>query len=143
ASLCGHIVKDGVLPLPVEEVESGDSISLAAGRLLQHAENALRLGVRKRLQKHGVHEAEDRGVRANPDRQSGYGDDREYGALEKGAESVTDVLRELIHGHEDWTLKPAKCSFAICGKRRLRGRVTPPSPEPAQPGGAFAVSTAP
>ena len=65
AGLSGHEFEDGVVLLPVEEVQCGDAVAVAAGRLLENTHNPIGLRVRQRSEQDAIDEAEDRGVGAD------------------------------------------------------------------------------
>src|SRR6185437_269346 len=98
-----HPLKHGVLLLPIEKVRGGDRELCHAGksrlrRNMPEAYQAIGLREGKRLQKYGVHHAEDGRIRANTER---HDDDRnrcESGALGQVAQGEFQVSQELGHG---------------------------------------------
>jgi hypothetical protein len=78
----GHVFRDRLGALR-------PSLELAA-----QPHEAIRFRVRQRLQQHGVDHREDRGVRADPERQRGHGDQAEARVLENRATCVADVGEE-------------------------------------------------
>jgi hypothetical protein len=74
--LRGHVLKHLVLLDPVEVVQRRDAVAPAVRPLLEHADDAVGVGVRQRVQQHAVDEAEHRRVRAD---REGDRDDRDGG----------------------------------------------------------------
>jgi hypothetical protein len=85
----GHVFEDGVLVLPVEEVERGDAIAAAARRLLPNHHDAVRVAVGQGLEQHAVHETEDGGVGSDAEREGQQRDDGEAGRAAQRADGVT------------------------------------------------------
>ena len=99
AALGGHEVEDGVIRLPVEEIQRGDAVAVAAGRLLEDTDDPIGIRVRQRLEQDAVNEAEDRGVGADAERQREDRDRCKSRTLRQGSPAVTQVLEQRIeHG---------------------------------------------
>jgi hypothetical protein len=74
-------------------------------------DEAIRLPVRERTQQHRVDDAEDRGVRADSERE-GEDDDRGEGrALGETAEAVTDVAEEGVH--RGWRVAGGEMAYRV------------------------------
>jgi hypothetical protein len=89
AGLSGHEFEDGIVLLPVEEVQCGDAVAVAAGRLLEDTNNPIGLRVRQRSEQDAIDEAENRGVGTDAECQR---EDRDYcktRTLRQGSPSVT------------------------------------------------------
>ena len=75
-------------------------IDIAAAALLRHHSpnhyQLIRVRERQRFQKDGVDDAEDRGVRPNPEGKSQDRDEGERGMFDELAESVTDVVDHIL-----------------------------------------------
>ena len=97
AGLRRHEVEDGVVSLPVEEVQRRDAVALASRRLLHDADDAIGVRVGERLEQHRIHEAEDRRIGADADGQRQDGDGREPRALTECAHRVTDIPEQGRH----------------------------------------------
>src|SRR5260370_22825329 len=76
AALSRHEVEDAVVLLPIEEVQCGDAVAIAAGRLLENTNDPIGIAIRQRLEQDPVDEAEYRGVGADAERQR---EDRDRG----------------------------------------------------------------
>ena len=94
----GHAGKSAVPHAPVEEVRRGPGakhlLRLPIG--LGHEQELFSAGKRKRPQQDRVHDAENRGVRADADRHGQRGDDGEARRLPQRPNGVPQVLSE--HG---------------------------------------------
>ncbi len=97
AALGRHVFENLVLLDPVQIVEGGDAVGAAVGPLLQHAHDALGIGVGERVEQDRVDEAEDGRIGADAEGEGEKGDKSEAGALEQSAGGVTQVLQELGH----------------------------------------------
>ena len=106
-----HVFKDGVLALPVEEIESGDSISgvRLARWLLEHAHDSVRVRIRQRFKKHAVDKAEDSRVGADPYRERENRDDCESRAPPQSAGGIRKILPDRSHGLLKENTNPFEC----------------------------------
>src|SRR6516225_1478349 len=59
AGLSRHEVEDGVVALPVQEVQRGDTVAIASGRLLEDADDSIGVSIRQRPEQDTVNEAEN------------------------------------------------------------------------------------
>jgi hypothetical protein len=74
-----HRREHAILVLPIEKIQRGDSVALAARWLFPDIQNLLSSGKRQGLQEHGIDKTEDRRGAPNPQCQSqncGYGESR-------------------------------------------------------------------
>jgi hypothetical protein len=104
ARLRRHEVEDGVVSLPVEEVQRGDAVARAPGRLLHDPDDAIGVGIGEWLQQHRIDEAEDGGIGADADGQCQDRDGRKSWALPQCTNRVTKLLqpqRHETHLHRD------------------------------------------
>ena len=86
----------GVLA-PEEEPRNGELLRALPGELARGLHHATGLGERQRPEKQAVDDAPDRGVRADGERQSENGDDREPGTLRQTPGRLPEVLDENVH----------------------------------------------
>jgi hypothetical protein len=93
AGLCGHVLEDGVVFLPVEIIQRRDAVTAPARRFLQDPDDPFRLAIRQRLQQHAVHKAENRRVGADADPQRQDGDDGKPRTLPEGPQSIAQILK--------------------------------------------------
>ena len=94
AGLGRHEVEHGVVLLPVEKVQRGDAVALAARRLLEHAHDAVGVRVGERLQQQSVDEAEDGGVGADAERERQQRHDGESRTPRQGSHRISHVLQQ-------------------------------------------------
>ena len=94
AGLGGHEIEDLVVLLPVEEIQRGDAVPVAARRLFEHAHDAIGVVIRQRTEHQAVHEAEDRRVGADAERQRQDRHRREAWACSERSQGVTQVLKD-------------------------------------------------
>jgi hypothetical protein len=93
-------VEAAALCLPVEKVQVGGAARVARVLALAHfAERDDPIGVREgeRPQQHRVHEREDRGVRADSEREHRDGDRREGGTAPEHPSGVAQILEKCRH----------------------------------------------
>ena len=83
---------------PIEKGRRRDRESAVPRHDLEQANEAIRLRIRQRPQKHAVHDAEDRAGGADPERQREDGDDREAGRLSELPNRVTRIAQD-VHRH--------------------------------------------
>ncbi len=69
-----------------------------ARRAVPEDDEAVGIRVGQRAQQERAGDAEDRGVRADAQRDREHGGEREPGRLPEGPERVAEVLRERLHG---------------------------------------------
>ncbi len=82
------------------------------GRAIADRDETIRIGIRKRTQQDGVHDGEDRGVRADAERQREDGRGGEAGCAPQHAQAVADVLAERV--------EPRQAALIAPGLRGLR-----------------------
>jgi hypothetical protein len=70
------------------------SISFTLGRFLEHAHDAVRIGIRQGLQQHAIDKAEDRCVRADAQSQGQNRDRTESGAAAQRPDGISQILPE-------------------------------------------------
>ncbi len=112
AGLRRHEVEDGVVSLPVQEVQRRDSVALASRRLLHDADDAIGVRVGKRLEQHRIHEAEDRRIGADADGKGQDGDGGEPRTLAECAHRVTDIPQQ---GRHETHLHRRDCRLSTLG----------------------------
>ena len=88
----------GRLFAPVEKGRRRDRESAVLRHDLEQANEAIRLRIRQRPQKHAVHDAEDRAGGADPESQREDGDDREAGGLSELSNRVARIAQD-VHRH--------------------------------------------
>src|SRR5262249_34860559 len=93
----GHLGKTLAVFSPIDEVSGCDHVATAARRLLPKHHELIWISVWQRAKQHGIHHAEDRGVRTDSQRERKYGRGRETGTLQEHAYSVSQVLKESVH----------------------------------------------
>src|SRR5215472_14450177 len=100
---------------PVQKIPGIDYIAMpvAARRGFPQAHQPVRFGKRKRSQQHGVDDAENRAVGADPQSQREYGDERESRAFAQQPQRVAKVASKV----ED-AAYPARLTsaFPVLGK---------------------------
>ena len=69
---------------------------LAAGHVFPHAHQARRVRVGQRTHQHAAHDAEDRGVRADAERERQHDDDGEAGLSAQRANRVLQVAARIV-----------------------------------------------
>ena len=82
------------------------------GVLLEDQHDARRIRKRKRAQQHSVHDSENRGIRADSEREGQNGDGRKTRVLGENAEAVSQILQQSAHQFPSPTPQP-------CQKPRL------------------------
>ena len=97
-----------------------------AGRRVPENDLPIRVLVRQRPQQERARDAEDRGVRTNPNRQREYGDDRESWRGEEGANRVAEVLRERAHAGQltSRSVKACRVETAPAARQISRSRIS-------------------
>jgi hypothetical protein len=96
AGLRGHVLEDRVLLLPVQIVQRGNAVPPPSGRLLEHAQDAVRLPVRQRLQQDAIHEAENGGVAPNAQRQRHHRNGGKPRGILQRPETEPEILQKLV-----------------------------------------------
>jgi len=95
-----HALKRSHLRAHVCEIGIGE-LQLAAARIcLPNAHDLIRIRIRQRTQQHAIHHAEDRGARADSERQCEHRNSREHRALGQHAKAVTEVLSQIFNQGE-------------------------------------------
>jgi hypothetical protein len=115
---CRHVLDDGRLPAPIVELGWRRSLSNSLRRGIDEHDEAARIRVGERPQQDGVHDREDRRVRADAERQRGNGGKGEGRAVPGGAKRVPQILKECLH---DETSVSKKRSCADLLRPRDRG----------------------
>jgi hypothetical protein len=78
------------------------SVMPACGFFSFDVDDAFGVRKRKRTEENAVHQAKDRGVRADAERERNDGDGGEAFVLQQHAESVADVVQEGCHPQFTW-----------------------------------------
>ena len=89
-----HEVEDGVVLLPVQEVQRRDAVAFTLGRLLEHPDDAVGVLVGQWPEKETIHKAEDRRVGANAEGKRQQRHCCESGAVCQGSPGVPQVLKQ-------------------------------------------------
>src|SRR5262249_48209499 len=66
-------------------------------RDVKDSDHVVRLGIWKRPQEHGVHDAENRAVRADPEGENGKCGESKAGILAKDPNCMADGLKKVVH----------------------------------------------
>ncbi len=101
AGLRSHVLKDGVVFLPVQIIQRRNAVAAPARRFLQHSNDPFRFAIRQRLQQHAVHKTEDRGVGADSDGQRQDRHRGKPGTLPECPQSVAQILKHFVHSRLD------------------------------------------
>jgi hypothetical protein len=92
----GEMLKNGVVFLPIEIIGQRDGVILARpGRFVQD-HDPVRVWIRKRPQQNRVDDAEDRGVRADPERKRQDRNQSEPGRLAELAKSKLKIPHIIL-----------------------------------------------
>jgi len=99
----GHPVEDVVLLLPVEKIGDGHGKRLLTRKRVRRRhvpdeDESVGIAEGQRLQQDPVDDAEDRRVRADPERQNDDGGERERGALGEQSQPMPKVSNQAAHG---------------------------------------------
>jgi hypothetical protein len=92
---------EGAVPVAeLEEFRDGDPelVEPERGKLARDKHQPLRVGIRQRPQHDTVHEAEDRAVGADSERERRDGQEREAGGFPELPQGVPNVLGHTVHG---------------------------------------------
>ncbi len=92
-----HVLDDGGLPPPVVELGRRRPLSRSLGRGVDEHHQAARIRVGERPQQDGVHDREDRRIRADAERQRGDGGEGERRAVPRRPKRVPQILKECVH----------------------------------------------
>src|SRR5579884_826263 len=122
-----HVFEHMVLALPIEKVcRSLPSVPLAHKR-----DQPIWIGIRQCPQKHRVHNAEDRSVRANAKRQREQSNGSKERRLSEIAKRITKILEEGIHVVS--YVIPSGASPAVWERRREESLLSPRTRESVHP----------
>ncbi|HKX28354.1 MAG TPA: hypothetical protein VJ302_11700 [Blastocatellia bacterium] len=91
-----HLLEDAVPISPIDKIGGRHLADSTSRRPLPDHHQSIRLAIRQRLQDGGIDDAEDRGSRANPERESQDGNQREPRCLHQPARAVAQVLPHLF-----------------------------------------------
>ena len=94
ARLSGHGVEDGVVPLPVEEVQGRDAVAVAARRFFEDADDPVGIPIGQRPEQNAIDETENRGVRADAQCERENRDGGESRTPGQGSPAVARVLQQ-------------------------------------------------
>ena len=89
--------EDGVLRAPVEEVRGSYLAAFTVLTEFLNRDDALRGAIRQAAQQHAIDDAEDRGARADTQRQRDHYDGRETRMLPQPSRAITNVFNDRIH----------------------------------------------
>ena len=112
-----HVLERVAALAPVEERRVADVAGRSGRAALADRDEPIGIRVRQRAEQHGVEDAEDRGVRADAERQRHERDGREAGRTPKQPRGVADVSRQI----DDQVRRPRR------RRRRLVARRLQPS----------------
>jgi hypothetical protein len=87
----GGLLEHGVLRAVIEEVGGRVCVALAGGGGAEETDDALGLGIRRRVEEQGVEDAERAGVGSDAERQREDRDAREAGGFREGAEGEAQI----------------------------------------------------
>ena len=100
---------------------------LASGQIFVHPDQLIRILVRQRTQQHGVHDAEDRRVRADPEREGKHDDAGEAWRATQCARRVLQIAAKIVEPDER-----ARIALQLL-PAQLAAKIAPQStPEPAR-----------
>ena len=90
-------MKTAILPLPVEEVQSGNEVGIvnSAWKLFPDAHDALRLGIGEGLEYYGIHKTENCRISADAERERTDGYRGKSRAMQQLPHGITKVLPEI------------------------------------------------
>ena len=94
ASLRRHEVEDDVVSLPVEEVQRGNAVAVAAGWFFEHTDDPIGVPVRKGFEQDAIDEAENRGVAADAEGQRQNGHRGKRRRSRQRSAGIADILDE-------------------------------------------------
>jgi len=94
ARLGGHEVEDGVVLLPVEEIQRRDAVALSPRGLLEHPDDPIGVRIGERFQQDAIDETEDGRVGADPNRQRQDGHSAESRAVAQRPCGILQILEE-------------------------------------------------
>jgi hypothetical protein len=117
-------VLEGPVFVAIGEVEirrQPERAGIQTGRDVPQAHELVRLRVRQRLEQHGVDDTEDRGVRADSEREREHGRERERGPAQQPAKRIAKIASHGIC-ETDRARRPA----LTLGVLELVHVVTPP-----------------
>ncbi len=83
-------------PLPVQEIERADAVARRRRRRFEHTDDAFGLGIRERLQQHGIDQAEHGSVGANANRHHPDRDGGKAAIPQQQLQPVADVTQERV-----------------------------------------------
>ena len=94
-----HLFHGMALLLPRQEIgrRDGHSIAILRGVFLPNHKQTLRVAERQRLEQHRVHNAENGGDGAHPERQGEQGDGGERRGLPQQASPVAQIPPRILH----------------------------------------------
>ena len=90
-----HVLEGVAARAPVEKRRVADVAGRSGRAALADRDQAIRICVRQRTQQHGVEDAEDRGVRADAERQGHERDRREAGRAPQQPRRIANVARQI------------------------------------------------
>ena len=83
--------------LPVEEIQVADRPFVESRRVVVDGGELAGVGIGERVEQHAVDDGEERGVRADAEREGEHGGRREAGRLEQHANRVAQIVQQCAH----------------------------------------------
>jgi len=93
----GNVLKAASLAFPSQKVGNGSAAAFALRGCVHEFNNAIRVGVRQRLEKHRVDDREDSAVDADAERQGRDRETRESRVSAEHAHCVFEIVPEITH----------------------------------------------
>src|SRR5580704_10705795 len=97
---CGQLLENSIVFLPVDEIRRGHNVVIASFVKfgLPYHHQALFLAIGKRFKQYGVHHAENRAARADPQGKREHSNRRKRGLVAKKPCGVAQVVKKFLRG---------------------------------------------
>ena len=118
------VIEDRLLRPPIAEVRVGDRHSREIRAAFAQPDESFGFRVRQGTEQHGIHDAEDRRVRSDAQRESEHGHGGEAGILQELAQGVAKVVHGRSSKSEGRNPKEIRMTNAETGTKRHSSFIT-------------------